>query len=133
MPYLATSINDSAVIVGTLAEDFADLRGRALAFNDDGLVTTAKSDTDMVIGVALMNNDKDALNAGNDVNIQIKDIGHVIIGAAVKKGQALSVDASGRFVPATAGQGVFAIALDAAENPDDYISAMVGHFGTAKA
>lgn len=133
MAYLATSINDSPTIVGKLDTDYVDLRGRAMKYDDNGNLTTAKADTDTVIGVVIMTNDKEKLKAGEDVYVQIKDIGHVIVGAAVKVGQELMVDNSGRFIPATSGKRYCAIAMSAATAADQYITAMIGRCGTASA
>lgn len=127
MAYLGTSINQSPTIVGKLDTDYQDLRGRAMKYDDNGNLTTAKAATDTVIGLAIMNNDKDNLKAGEDVHVQIKDIGHAIIGAAVKVGQELTVDSSGRLIPAATGNKVCAIAMSAAENADQYITAMIVH------
>ena len=59
-----------------------------------------------------------AVAVGDDIDIQIKDIGYVIAGAAITKGAEVMA-ADGLAVPATAGNYVVGIALSAAAK-DDY-------------
>lgn len=133
MAYLATDINPSPTIVGKLDKDYVDLRGRAVKFDANGNLTTATADTDTVIGVVIMSNDKDNLKQGEDVHVQIKDQGRVIVGAAVKPGQELMVDNSGRFIPATAGKRFCAISMGTASAADEYVVAIIGRTGTVGA
>ena len=58
------------------------------------------------------------ISAGEDITIQIKDIGLCKVGAEIKKGQEVMVDTKGRVVPATAGKFVvgYAVTTASAEN-----------------
>ena len=58
------------------------------------------------------------ISAGEDITIQIKDIGLCKVGAEIKKGQEVMVDAQGRVIPATAGTFVvgYAVTTASAEN-----------------
>lgn len=134
MNYIGTSINSSATMVGKLDVDYTeDLRGRAFKFDATGNLTMAKADTDVVIGVAILNNDPEKFKKGEDLHVQMKDIGHVRVGANVKAGDELMVDATGRFVKATGGKRAFAVALEAAGAEDEYVRAIVGRCSTAGA
>lgn len=134
MNYIGTSINNSATMVGKLDVDYTeDLRGRAFKFDATGNLTMAKADTDVVIGVAILNNNPEHFKKGEDLHVQMKDIGHVRVGATVKAGDELMVDSAGRFVKATGGKRAFAVALEEATAADDYVRAIVGRCSTAGA
>lgn len=120
MNYLATSINESPVIVDKAGAAIADVRGRAVKFDENGKIVLAAAG-DTVLGVGIMTNDVD-IKAEQDVHVQIKDIGLVYAGAEIKKGAELAAGADGAMVPATEG-AVCAIALDAAANAGLYIKA----------
>lgn len=122
MTYLATSINESPVIVDKAGAVIADVRGKAVKFDDNGKLVLAGAG-EAAIGVGIMTNDEN-IAAGADVHVQIKDIGLVYAGAAIKKGAKLSADANGALVPATDGEAV-AIALDAAATAGVYIKAII--------
>ena len=57
---------------------------------------------------------EDSVAAGDDVTVQVKDIGLWTVGAAVDAGALLMSDANGKAVAATAGKFVLAQALEAA-------------------
>ena len=120
MTYLATSINESPVITDKAGVAIEDVRGKAVKFGDNGAIVLAGSG-DSPLGVAILTNDKQTA-AGEDVHVQIKDIGHVRTGAAFKKGAELAPNADGKFVPAVSGF-VAAIALEEAEAADVYVKA----------
>lgn len=118
--YLATSINESPVITDKAGAAIADVRGRAVKFDEDGNFILAGAG-DAAIGVGIMTNDEN-IEAGADVDVQIKDIGMVRAGAEIKKGDELGVDANGAFVKAESGN-ICAIALEAAATADIWIKA----------
>ena len=118
--YLATSINESPVIVDKAGAVLADVRGRAVKFDENGKFAMAGAG-EAVVGVGIMTNDVN-IQPEQDVYVQIKDIGLVYAGAAIKKGNELAAGADGAMVPATSG-AVCAIALEAAEAAGVYIKA----------
>ena len=122
MTYLATSINESPVITDKAGALIADVRGKAVKFNDNGAIVLAGAN-EAAIGVGIMTNDKN-IAAGEDVHIQIKDIGLVCAGAEIKKGAKLAANADGALVTAT-GENAIAIALDAAAAAGVYIKAII--------
>lgn len=112
MQYLATSINESPVIVEKAGAKLADVRGKAVKFDANGAVVLAGAG-EVAIGVGILTNDVE-IEVGADVHIQHKDIGVVYAGAEVKKGATLAANAAGELITATDGQAVVAIALEAA-------------------
>ena len=122
MTYLATSINESPVIVEKAGAVIADVRGKAVKFDTNGNIVLAGAG-EAAIGVGIMTNDEN-IAAGKDVHVQIKDIGLVRAGAEVKKGATLQADATGALITKADGQAV-AIALDAAAAAGVYIKAII--------
>lgn len=117
--YLATSINESPVIVDKAGAVLADVRGKAVKYANGGIVLAGAGEA--VIGVGIMTNDEN-IAVGADVDIQIKDIGLVCAGGKITKGAELAADANGKFVTATTGY-VAAIALEDAAADGVYIKA----------
>lgn len=122
MTYLATSINESPVIVEKAGALIADVRGKAVKFDSNGNIVLA-GNGEAAIGVGIMTNDEN-IAAGADVHVQIKDIGLVRAGAEVKKGAKLQANADGALITAAEGEAV-AIALDAAVSAGTYIKAII--------
>lgn len=128
MNYLATSINESPVIVGTANAAITDVRGHAVKFTATGTVQLCTAgDTPLGIGIMTMGNEG-AVAQGEEFTIQHKDIGYVCAGAAFAQGANLSTDANGAFVTATTGGSatpVVAIALQAATAAGQYVPAIL--------
>lgn len=131
MTYLATSINESPVIAEKAGAAIEDVRGRAVKFDENGNVALCAAG-ELALGVGIMTNDT-GLAAGNDVHVQIKDIGLVCAGAAIRKGTELAVGADGKFVEASGGEFVSAIALSSAAKADIYIAARLVSYKKAVA
>ena len=119
-------INQSVTIVEQAGAEIADARNRILAYDKDGNVVLAADGSAVLVGIALIEagiNDisgveSGKVNAGDDVDIQIKDIGYVLAGAAITKGAEVMASA-GLAIPATDGNYVVGIALSAAAK-DEY-------------
>lgn len=128
MNYLATSINESPVIVGVATNAITDVRGHAVKFDATGKVVLASAG-DIPLGIGIMTmGDQGAVASGEEFTIQHKDIGYVCAGAAIAAGANLSVGANGVFVTATTGESataVVAIALEAASAAGQYIPAIL--------
>ena len=124
MNYLATSINESPVIVGTAASAITDVRGHAVKFDNNGnVVLCSAGDTPLGIGIMTMG-DQGAVAANEEITIQHKDIGYVAAGGEIAKGANLSVGANGVFVTAS-DSTVVAIALEAAAASGQWIKAIL--------
>lgn len=125
MNYLATSINESPVIVGTANAAITDVRGHAVKFNATGnVVLCGAGDTPLGIGIMTMG-DEGAVAEGEEFTIQHKDIGYVCAGAAFVKGANLSTDANGAFITTASSAPVVAIALEAAGAAGQYVPAIL--------
>ena len=94
-----TLINGSQTITEKAGAEIADCRNRIVKYDSNGDVVLATAGT------------------GDDVDIQVKDIGYVIAGAAIKKGQEITSGADGLAAVAAAGNYILGIALsDASAN-----------------
>ena len=120
-------MNQSVTIVEKAGAEIADCRNRAMVYDDSGNVILATDGTKPIIGIALIEagmNDISGINSGkaaigDDVDIQIKDIGYILAGAAITKGAEVTSGADGKAVTAAAGNYVLGIALDSAKQ-DEY-------------
>ena len=121
MNYMATSINQSPVIVDKAGAVLADVRGRAVKFDAGAIVLAGAGEK--AIGVGIMTNDTN-IAVGEDVHVQIKDIGLVYAGAEITKGAELEVGANGALIPAASGKPV-AVALEAATAAGVYVKARI--------
>ena len=120
-------INQSVTIVETAGKDMEDCRNRILVYDPKGDVVLAEDGTKPFVGVALIeagvndisSEDSGKVAAGEDVDVQIKDIGYVLSGTDIAKGVEVTAGAEGLAVPAAAGDYIVGIALGAAEK-DEY-------------
>lgn len=121
--YNGVQINNSATIVAEAGVAIEDVRNRIFKFDENGNVVLAEAGTDIPVGIGLIEagindisgKDSGKAAAGDDVDIQIKDIGVVLAGAAVKKGQEVTAMAGGLATPAESGNYVLGYALANAE------------------
>jgi hypothetical protein len=121
--YLSTGINDSPTIVGKSTGAIANGAFLAAKFDGAGGIVLAGAGEN-AIGL-LIASTPEAVAAGEDVNVQIKDIGLWKTGAAVAAGAELTSDANGAAVTAAAGNYVTAIALEAAAAPGAVIKVQI--------
>ena len=113
-------INQTATIVRKAGADIEDVRNRIMKYDENGNFVLATAGTDFPVGVALIEagyNDisgveSGAVPAGEDVTIQIKDIGYVLAGAEIKEGQEVTSGADGLAAVAVDGDYVVGIALN---------------------
>ena len=87
----------------------------------DGKVAEAGANA---IGIVTPSSD-DAVAAGDDLNVQVKDIGTWIAGEAVDAGAELTPDANGKAVEAAEGDFITAVALEAATAAGQRISVQI--------
>lgn len=127
MIYTATQISNSATIVRTAGATISnpvDVRGKAVKFDASGDVVVASTAGEAVAGIAILTNNE-VVKAGDDIDIQVKDIGVAIAGAEITAGAELAVDANGKLAPATAGQFVIATALESVDAADKFIRVQI--------
>lgn len=117
--YHGVQINQSPTIVERAGADIADVRNRIMKYDDNGNVVLATAGTDMPVGIALIEagyNDISGIESGkvvteDDVDILVKDMGVVLTGAEIKKGQEIAAGADGLAAVAASGDYVLGIAL----------------------
>ena len=124
--YNGVQINPSATIVEKAGAEITDVRNRIVKFDENGNVILATAGTDIPVGIAIIEagyNDisgveSGKVKAGEDVDILIKDMGVVLAGGAIKKGQEVAAGANGLAVAAADGNYVLGFALDTVEAND---------------
>lgn len=121
--YHGVQINQSPTIVEKAGAVIDDVRNLIMKYDDNGAVVLATAGTDIPVGIALIEagfNDISGATAGkvavgDDVDILVKDMGVVLAGATIKKGQEVTAGAGGKAAAAASGNYVLGIALDNAE------------------
>ena len=114
-------INQSVTIVEQAGAEISDVRNRIMAYDKDGNVVLAADGSVVLVGIALIEagtNDisgaeSGKVSIGDDVDIQIKDIGYILAGGDIAKGDEVTAS-SGLAVKAESGNYVVGIALSAA-------------------
>lgn len=129
--YTSTGINDSPTIVGKATSAIVGGAFIAAKFDANGGIVLAGAGEN-AIGLMLATT-PDSVVAGEDVNIQIKDIGFWKTGAAVNPGAELTSDAAGKAVTAAVGNFVTAIALEKANGADEIIKVQIVKYGAKPA
>lgn len=121
--YRGVQINQSPTIVEQAGAVIDDVRNLIMKYDDNGNVVLATAGTDIPVGIALIEtgfNDISGAEAGKvvigeNVDILVKDMGVVLAGATIKKGQEITAGAGGKAAVAAAGNYVLGVALDNAE------------------
>lgn len=115
--YIGTQINQSPTIVEKAGDTITDARGKIVKYDTSGNVVLATAG-DVALGITIMEagtNDITGAESGkaatgDDVTVQIKDIGLVKAGGTIAKGDELASDANGCAVKATDGDFVIGTA-----------------------
>ena len=131
--YFGTSINESPTIVLPAGEKLENARGIALAISNGKAVKPVAGTH--VIGLSLIETDE-MVEAGTDVDIQIKDIGKWVAGEEITVGTELATDADGKAVAAKAGDFIVGVALSNASEEGTWIKVQIikaGYKPAAKA
>lgn len=121
--YRGVQINQSPTIVEQAGAVIDDVRNLIMKYDDNGNVVLATAGTDIPVGIALIEtgfNDISGAEAGKvivgeNVDILVKDMGVVLAGATIKKGQEITAGADGKAAVAASGNYVLGVALDNAE------------------
>lgn len=124
--YIGSSINPSPTIVLEAGVEFENARGLAVAVSDGAAVLPEAGAN--AIGIAIIETDEDVA-VGDDMDIQIKDIGKWVAAEAIEVGAELATDASGKAVNAASGNFIVGIALTAAEADGDWIQVQITKSG----
>lgn len=121
MSYHGTGINDSPTIVAKAAADIASGAFLAAKLTDSGVAVSGAGEA----AIGLLIPETESPKAGEDVTVQVKDIGLAKTGAAVNAGDLLASDASGKLIKATSGKFILAAALETATAADQIISVQI--------
>lgn len=130
-------INQSVTIVEQAGAEIADVRNRIMAYDKDGNVVLAADGSAVPVGIALIESgtneisgaESGKVNAGDDVDIQIKDIGYILADGDIAKGDEVTAS-SGLAVKAESGNYVVGIALSAAAK-DEYCRVQITKYQKA--
>lgn len=133
--YNGVQINQSVTIVAEAGANIVDVRNRIVKFDDNGNVVLATAGSDIPVGIALIEagindisgKESGKVDAGDDVDIQIKDIGVVLAGATIKKGQEIAAGADGLAAPAATGNYVLGYALANAD-ANQYLAVQIAKY-----
>ena len=128
-------INQSVTITEKAGAVMEDCRNRAMVYDENGTVVLASDGTKPIVGIALIEagfndvsgKESGKVAAGEDVDIQIKDIGYILAGAEIAKGAEVTAGAGGLAAPAESGDYVIGIALDSA-GEDDYCRLQIAKY-----
>lgn len=133
--YNGVQINQSPTIIEKSGADIVDCRNRIMKYDDNGAVVLATAGTDIPVGIALIEagyNDVTGVESGkvvtgDEIDILVKDMGVVLAGATIKKGQQIAAGADGKAAVAASGDYVLGIALDNAE-ADEYVAIQIAKY-----
>lgn len=131
-----TQINESVTITEVAGAAIADCRNRIMKYDANGNVVLAASGEDIPVGIALIEaglNDITGENSGkvadgDDVDIQIKDIGYVLAGEEITKGGEITAGADGVAMAAKSGNYVVGIALSSVEKAGEYCRVQISKY-----
>ncbi len=130
-------INQSVTIVEQAGAEIADVRNRIMAYDGDGNVVLAVDGSVVPVGIALIESgvndisgvESGKVNDGDDVDIQIKDIGYILAGGEIAKGNEVTAS-SGLAVKAESSNYVVGIALSAVAK-DEYCRVQITKYQKA--
>lgn len=122
----------SATIVEMAGVEIVDCRNRIMKYDENGKVVLATAGTDLPVGIAIIEagyNDISGMEsgkvkAGERIDILIKDMGVVLAGASIKKGQEVAAGANGLAVAAVSGNYVLGMAMENAE-ANEYLPILI--------
>lgn len=110
--FISTGINDTPTIVGKAGIPLVNAALHAAKFNAQGEIVPAAAG-DNAVGLFIAST-PDNVAAGEDVTIQIKDVGLWVTGAAVLAGAEVAVNAAAQAITAAANAFIVGIALETA-------------------
>jgi hypothetical protein len=120
--FTTSGIQESITITKKAAAAVDDVRGRAFTIDANGNAALATDATKPIIGIGLLtagaSNSMDgkdgAANKGDDIDLQVKEMGYGMAGAAIAAGAELTTDTHGNLIPATGSSYIVATALESA-------------------
>ena len=128
-------INQSVTIVEKAGAAITDVRNLIMKYDESGTVVPATAGTDYPLGIAIIEagyndvtgDESGKVAAGDDVDIQVKDIGYVIAGGTITKGAEVAAGENGKAAAAASGDIVLGIALSAA-SAGEYVRVLIDRY-----
>lgn len=123
-----STINDSSTIPAVAAEAIEDARGKAVKFDENGKIKVCDAANEAVAGLVIYQGLK-PVKEGEEVSVQIKDIGLAVAGGEIKVGDYVGTDAQGRLTKATSGF-IVGMAVSPASKEDVLFRVQITKSGT---
>lgn len=111
MNYFGASVNQSPVIAERAGEAMKNGAFLAVKYDDDGSIILCNKAGETALGL-LLPDTVEEISQGNELTVQIKDIGLAKAGGVFKKGAPLTTDAQGKLVEAAGGSFILGYALE---------------------
>lgn len=128
MNYFGASINQTPTIAEQAGAEIINGVFLIVKYDSNGNVVLCDTEGELTAGVLLPETTR-VVGIGEDITLQIKDIGLVKAGAAVKKGQEVMTDNKSRAVPATTGKFVLGYAMQEATAENEIIQVHITKSG----
>jgi hypothetical protein len=130
-------INQSVTIVEQAGTEISDARNRIVTYDKEGKVILATDGSTVLVGIALIESgmndisgvESGKVNIGDDVDIQIKDIGYILAGGDIAKGDEVTAS-NGLAVKAESGSHIVGIALSSVTK-DEYCRVQISKYQKA--
>lgn len=133
--YLTAFIDNSPTRRETLGENIENAPHKAVMYNTDGNIVLA-TDAEKAVGILLSDTHQTNINGtmtakkGEETTVLIKNIGLLEAGAAIAKGDLVTINATGQGEPATAGSFIFGRAFTAAAAKGELVQVQICPAGT---
>lgn len=125
--YLNNQINPTPTLFAKAGAAIDDVRFKVVKFDENGNAVLATAGTDVVLGIAIATtgdaNGKVAV--GDQVDVQIKEIGLAMAGGAIAAGSPVAAGAGGKLVTAAAGNFVLGYAITPATADGDIFQVQI--------
>lgn len=129
-----SQINQSVTIAEQAGAAIDDVRNLILKYDENGDVVVAADGTAPIVGIAIIEagyNDISGAESGkvakgDQVDVQIKDIGYILAGRAIKKGEEVTA-ITGKATKAADGDYVIGVALSNADE-NDYVRVQISKY-----
>lgn len=136
--FLTAFIDNSPTRRETLGANIANAPHKAVMYDTDGNIVLA-TDAAKAVGILLSDTHQSNIDGtltakkGEEATIIVKNIGLLEAGAAIAKGDWITINANGQGEPATAGKFIFGRAFTAAAAAGELVQVMICPAGAAPA
>lgn len=120
MNYFGASVNQSPVIAEKAGEKIINGAFLAAKYDENGNIVLCEKVGETAFGI-LLPDTAEEISQGNELTVQIKDIGLAKSGSEFKKGAELMTDNKGKLVEATAGSFILGYALEQSVSEGQFV------------